>query len=126
MMQRKSMKRRSSGSSANSRSKWAHLLGKYMVHHPDIAWQVVEGETIIVIPGPQPVMHVLNETGTFLWKSAEQGDKTIEDLVAVLRADYDVGPIRARRDVCELVQDLERVGAVLLRDEPGVVEPLWE
>ena len=123
---RREEKGRAAQMSRSSRSKWAHLLDKYLVHHPDIAWQVIEDETVIVVPGPEPVMHVLNETATFIWQRAEAGEHTVAELIDLLMAEYEVGPIKARRDVCELVTELDKAGTVLLRDEPGVVPPTWE
>ena len=112
--------------SKRSRSKWAHLLDKYLVHNPDIAWQVIEDETVVVIPGPEPVMHVLNETATFIWQKAEPGEKTVAEIIDMLMDEYDVGPIRARRDVCELVDELTQAGVVVLREEPGALPATWE
>ena len=52
------------------------------------------------------MMMTLNETGAFLWEQLKE-DKTEEDLVAALLAEYNVEKEVAAKDVSEFVQKLK-------------------
>ena len=48
----------------------------------------------------------LNETGAFIWKQLAEADRTEEELVEALLAEYDVAPEIAARDVSRIVKIL--------------------
>jgi len=108
-----------------SRSRWAHLLDRYLVQNPDTAWQTLDGEAVVVTPADSK-LHTLNETATFLWELAERGEYTVAELVERLRAEFEVGPIVARRDACRLAEELVAKGLAVLRDAPGRPPAPWD
>ena len=62
----------------------------------------IGGNHIVVPIGSQTIdfrcIITLNETGAFLWQQLQQ-ERTAEDLVAALLAEYEVGEDVARADV---------------------------
>lgn len=67
------------------------------------SWVVVPlGEKLVNFE----MMMTLNETGAFLWEQLKE-DKTEEDLVAALLAEYNVEKEVAAKDVSEFVQKLK-------------------
>ena len=60
----------------------------------------------------------LNAVGTVLWDSLEE-PRTIDDLVAIIREEFDVSEERGREDVESFVADLEAADLIEVSDEPG-------
>jgi Coenzyme PQQ synthesis protein D (PqqD) len=72
--------------------------------NPALAWREIDDETVIISP-TENVMHELNETGSFLWKSID-GRRTVAELAALLAAEYEVTPGAALEDTKALLQQL--------------------
>lgn len=49
----------------------------------------------------------LNDTGVFLWQQLQQ-DKTEEQLLAALTAEYDIDAEKARADISDFVNSLRK------------------
>ena len=66
----------------------------------------IAGSSIVVPVGKNSLefnaMITLNDTGSFLW-DAFQKDITVDDAVALITAEYDVAPERAREDIEKFV-----------------------
>lgn len=49
----------------------------------------------------------LNDTGVFLWEQLKQ-DKTEEQLLEALTAEYDIDPAQAKADIADFVESLRK------------------
>lgn len=49
----------------------------------------------------------LNDTGVFLWEQLKQ-DKTEEQLLEALTAEYDIDPAQAKVDIADFVESLRK------------------
>lgn len=67
---------------------------------------VAVGETSKTFHG----MVRLNETGAFLWKKMTEADRTVDELVDALLAEYEVDRETATRDVGNLVNRFRESG----------------
>ncbi len=67
---------------------------------------VAVGETSKTFHG----MVRLNETGAFLWKKMTDADRTVDELVDALLAEYEVDRETATRDVENLVNQFRESG----------------
>ena len=67
---------------------------------------VAVGETSKTFHG----MVRLNETGAFLWKKMTETDRTVDELVDALLAEYEVDRETATRDVENLVNQFRESG----------------
>ncbi len=71
----------------------------------------IGGSYVVVAVGLQTLdfkgMIRLNETGAFLWEKLTAEDRTKEDLVAALTAEYDVDEATASHDVDVFVRSLQ-------------------
>ena len=65
----------------------------------------VDGEEVVVLPHVGYV-HVLNETGAFLWAHMD-GERTVEQIARALTEDFDLDYTTARDDILVLLQELE-------------------
>jgi len=72
--------------------------------HPNAAWREVDGEVVIISP-EDSVLHELNETASFIWKSAT-GERSTEEIARGLAEEFDVADAEALADTRELVQVL--------------------
>jgi len=52
----------------------------------------------------------LNESGAFLWRALEDGDKTKEELLALLLREYDVEESVAKRDITGFLTEMAKGG----------------
>ena len=72
--------------------------------NPALAWREIENETVIISPA-ESVMHELNDTGSFLWRSID-GRRSAEELAALLVDEYDVTKEVALTDTLALLEEL--------------------
>lgn len=56
-------------------------------------------------------IYTLNETASFVWEALD-GQRTVEDLAALLAAEYDVTESVALQDLIELCEQLQAVKAI--------------
>ena len=74
--------------------------------------RTVAGETIVLPSGDEldlNMMITLNDTGKFLWQQLENGAE-VDELVAALLAEYDVGEATAKAGVERFVAKLNENG----------------
>jgi len=72
--------------------------------NPDLAWREIDDETVIISPHDS-VMHELNDTGSFLWKSID-GKKSAAELAELLVENYQVAPDIALSDAQALLDEM--------------------
>jgi len=72
--------------------------------NPALAWREIDDETVIISPNDS-VMHELNETGSFLWKSID-GKKSAAELAELLGENYDVSADIALSDTQALLEQM--------------------
>lgn len=76
----------------------------------------IAGSFIVVPIGSDMIdfngMITLNETGAFLWDTLKE-DKSIEDLVSSLLAEYEVSSEDAKNDAVEFVDKLKKAGIIV-------------
>ena len=76
----------------------------------DCAYQVIEGETLIVRPRDRQ-LHLLNETGTALWNWMED-PRSVDELTDRLCGEFEVDAPEARADVLAFLETLRERGLV--------------
>ena len=54
----------------------------------------------------------LNETATWLWQKASEGDFTVESLADALCGEYDVSAEQAKNDVAAIVAEWQKVNVL--------------
>jgi len=69
-----------------------------------LAWREIDNETVIISPG-ESVMHELNDTGSLIWRSID-GQRSAEELAALLVEEYDVTKEVALTDTLALLEEL--------------------
>ncbi len=74
----------------------------------DISWREVDDE-IIVLDLRSSLYHSIDSVGAFLWQQLERG-VTFDELVKVLREEYDVAEETAVTDVQAFLGSLEDLG----------------
>lgn len=78
--------------------------GEVWQRNPLLAWREIEEETVIISPN-ESVMHELNDTGSFIWKHID-GQRTAEEIAALLAGAFEVEPGVALADTHELMKQL--------------------
>lgn len=79
------------------------------------AWRVLEGHAFVVPEGGTGVVE-LDEVGTFIWQLVET-ERSLEDVVQRICAEFEVEPDRARADCVAFVEDLSRRGLLAIRED---------
>lgn len=74
--------------------------------------RVIDDETIFVNEKGD-MLHSLNETGSFIWSRID-GKTTLEGLLGLLRAEYDVPAAGSAEDLTRFLGELEEKGIVRL------------
>ncbi len=71
----------------------------------------VGGHSVVVPVGAQTVdfncMITLNDTGAFLWQQLQE-ERSVQELVAALLAEYEVDAVTAEADVTRFVEKLQQ------------------
>lgn len=84
-------------------------------HHPRTASRVFSGEAVIITAADSTV-RMLNPTGSRVWELAD-GTRTVEQIVGILMAEYDVEATRAERTTLELLDSLTDKGLIAWETE---------
>ena len=77
---------------------------KIPLKSPSAAYQIIEGEAVIIVPSEQMV-NVLNPVGSRIWDLAD-GRKSIAQIAQVLMQEFDVSYETALKDAVEFTGDL--------------------
>lgn len=79
--------------------------------HPDVAWQRIGDEVVLMNLAPEGRVIGLNPTGSFVWSMIEEQDE--DALVAAVVARFAVDDARARQDVRDFLAFLGERGLVV-------------
>ncbi len=79
------------------------------------ASRVVDGRAVVVVIDEQ-ALHTLNDVGTYVWSRAD--GRSVSAIVEELVEEYDVERPRATEDVMQFVEQLVRLGALDVVDNP--------
>lgn len=79
------------------------------VHSPDVVTRKT-GSEYVLVPVTNNIadmnsVYTLNETGAFIWELID-GKRNIEEIIGILREEYDVEPDLAEKDVLSLMEDM--------------------
>jgi hypothetical protein len=91
------------------------VLQQVMIHNPDAACRVIDGEAFIITPHDNQI-HNLTEVATRVWELGGEG-MTVGEIVAAIVEEYEVEAEVAERDVIAFVRDLEERHIVTLKDQ---------
>jgi coenzyme PQQ synthesis protein D (PqqD) len=80
-------------------------LDRILSRNPNAAFRVYEGQATVVLPD-QAEVNVLNEIGSLVWSQID-GRRTLRDIVAAVRENYEVEPDEAQKDVLEFIASLQ-------------------
>jgi len=101
-------------------------LGASYLHSENIVVREIEGELIIVplvsgIGDMEDELFTLNQTGRAIWEKLD-GRKTLENVVAELRAEFEASPGEIERDVVGLIEELlkRKMLVAVQRDEASL------
>jgi len=104
--------------------KATHLVARYLnarfVADPSIVTRQI-GEEMILVPirrhaGEPANIFTLDDVGVEIWRRLSQ-DKPLRDIADEIAEIYDVTLEQARQDLVELVQQLEAINAVRIKEE---------
>ena len=83
---------------------------------PGFKLNTVCGETFLVPMGESNIdfskLIVLNESSLLLWNKMQQGEFTIDDLVATILDEYGIDEATARKDVEALISQFQKEGVI--------------
>ena len=77
---------------------------KVPMKSPSAAYQIIEGEAVIIVPSEQMV-NVLNPVGSRIWDLAD-GRKTVGEIAEILTGEFHVPYETALNDAIEFTGDL--------------------
>jgi coenzyme PQQ synthesis protein D (PqqD) len=86
-----------------------------VAQNPQAAWRALEGHAFIVPHGDTGVVE-LDEVGTFIWQLVET-ERTLDEMVERICAEFEVEADRARSDCVAFVEDLGRRGLLSIRKD---------
>jgi hypothetical protein len=86
------------------------MTAEYPALHPQVAMQVVDGLTVIVLADSGEVL-VLNALGTRILDLID-GKRSITEIARLIEEEYDVPAEEARRDLDEFLRTLSEAGAL--------------
>ena len=82
----------------------------------NFVFRKIENETLLVPlkdnVGDMGFLYNLNEVGSFIWQHMDSGEP-LSDILDKITREFDVSCEQAQTDLCELVRDLEKIGAII-------------
>lgn len=92
----------------------ADVWQQVMVHNPEVASRVIDGEAFIITPQDNQI-HNLTTVGTRVWDLG-RGGLTIGQIVEKIVEEYDAERGVVENDVLAFIRDLEERGIVSLEN----------
>ena len=83
----------------------------YPARHPQTAYQVVDGQAVIVLADSGQVT-ILNEIGAFIWGLCD-GAHSLEQIVSAVVEEYEVTEEVAAQDALEFLEQMAELQAIL-------------
>jgi hypothetical protein len=91
------------------------FLEKRFIKQDSFVWRRIAGEFILVPigsnAGEMGSVYTLNEVGALIWELMNE-ETSVEKIRNVIVREYDVAESEAGNDIVELLQQLERIGAI--------------
>lgn len=86
-----------------------NILNKIPKKNEDLAWRVIDNETIVIDLNRQPEegeeLQVLNETATEIWKLIDSKN-TVKDIIEKIINEYDIESDKVKTQIESLIKDL--------------------
>jgi hypothetical protein len=92
-----------------------HFTERIPCRHPDAAFQIIDGEAMVVVPSRAEVQ-ILNPVGTRMWELID-GQRSVGQILDVLRQEYEVDEVALEDDVRGFLDTLDRTGMLLPEEE---------
>jgi Coenzyme PQQ synthesis protein D (PqqD) len=89
----------------------------YISRSNSVAARELGGE-MMIMSATDSTLFSLNETATIIWQAADGKTPLTEIVELRICREFDVEPEEAYRDAEELVQELARLGILMLSDQP--------
>jgi len=89
---------------ASPSPKSSEFAARPVMRHPRTASRVFNGEAVIVSPA-ENVVRMLNPVGSRIWELCD-GSHTLDQIAAVLSAEFEVDAVHARQSVTTFVTEL--------------------
>lgn len=86
--------------------------------HPDVVYTELQNGEAVLLHLDTQTYYSLNETGTLIWQSVEQG-LPVSDISQKLQEQYEVAPTQAQQSVTTLLQDLAAADLVTIDPAPA-------
>jgi methyltransferase-like protein len=84
---------------------------RFPAHHPQAAYQVVDGQAVIVLADSGQVT-ILNEIGTFIWQLCD-GKHSQEQIVSAVVQEYEVAAEVAAQDAAAFLDQMAELQAIV-------------
>ncbi|MBA2673568.1 PqqD family protein [Ramlibacter sp.] len=88
----------------------------YVARSTDVAARMIGGE-MMIMSGRDASLFCLNETASLLWSAAD-GQADIDQIAALVCAQYDVAPDTARDDLLQVARELAAHRLIVLSETP--------
>jgi len=89
------------------------LMRQVPEKNKNVVWQMVGDELMLLNPETGSFFG-LNQVASECWDYID-GQKSIEDIVAILLKEYDVQPDTLSKDIYDLIQKMEEKGIITLK-----------
>jgi len=91
-------------------------LNRIYRKNPDVVYRIIAGEAILLPISKETQIAgrllSLNEVGAFIWERID-GEKRLDEILAEMQREYEVEEDTARSDLRELIESLEKMGAII-------------
>jgi len=86
-------------------------LNKIPKKNPELAWRIIDNETIIIPLDEQTAdfekMELLNDTATRIWELID-GKNNLKEIIEKICEEYEVEKLEAEKEVLSFVNKLEK------------------
>lgn len=76
---------------------------------PFLAWQVIDGDTVIIDSRGNKQIHRLNPVATLIWNEVTKGIE-LNEIIMNLSSEFDVSKEELSQDVNDFINDLQNKG----------------
>src|SRR5688572_30693779 len=83
---------------------WVSEASERPRRDPSVAWRVIQGEAVMVLPSTGKV-HTLNEVGTRFWELVD-GNCSLAEIIGQLQDEFDASPEAIARDCRQFASEL--------------------
>lgn len=86
-----------------------NILNKIPKKNEELAWQVIDGEAIVIDLDSQPEegekLQIFNETATKIWGLID-GKKSVKDIIKKIIKEYEIDSEKAKFQVKSLIKNM--------------------